>query len=373
MKKIFILFIALILNCNEVFAFENFFNEDWWKTATVEGVKAEIANGADVNAKDVVGQTALIFAATNVNNPKIVEALLDAGADINIKDKGGFTALDWAKMVYNTAVVKVLQNYASSQHNTQASHFQPYQNQNADNKYSNFLDVNWWKTATVEDVEAEIANGADVKAKCELDETKGFTALMFAAALNENPEIIKVLLNAGADVNAKNNDGRTALMNAAGYNENPEVIKALIDAKADVNIMDVGEKTPLMYATKNKNIQIVKILLDAGADVNAKGNNNGGITALDYAKVYKRHDVMEFLQEYQNNFNEFDEMFAECYSTQNISSYANKFCECAIKTAINALGPADKEKAKDAFDDARAGTFKNLIQKGKSAAFNECY
>ena len=83
--------------------------------------------------------------------------------------------------------------------------------------------------------------------------------------------------------------------------------------------------------------------------------------------------VQELCKDNETVRAEFDEMFAECYSTQNIGSYANKFCECARQSAINALNEVDKDKAQNAFDDARAGTFKNLIQKGKSAAFNECY
>ncbi len=72
-------------------------------------------------------------------------------------------------------------------------------------------------------------------------------------------------------------------MNAAWSNENPEVITVLLKAGAEVNASaDYGE-TPLMRAAeKNTNPEVITVLLKAGADVNAK--NNGGKTALDYAK-----------------------------------------------------------------------------------------
>ena len=330
MKKLCILLSILVFKSGIVYASENFFNEDWWKTATVEGVKAEIANGADVNAKDVLdktkGFTALMFAATSNENPEIIKILIDAGADVNAKIeseeiKGVTVLMIAAASNENPEVIKIL-----------------------------------------------IDAGADVNAKIESGETKDGTALMYAIFMNKNPEVIKVLIDAGADVNAKNDDGDTALMEAAC--ENIQIVKMLIDAGADVNAKNDDGDTALMKAAR-ENIQIVKMLIDAGADVNAK--DTYGHTALYYARLFEKQEIMEFLQAYQSNFNEFDEMFAECYSTQNIGSYANKFCECAIKTAIKALGVEDQQKAQDAFENARAGTFKNLIQKGKSAAFNECY
>ena len=77
-------------------------------------------------------------------------------------------------------------------------------------------------------------------------------------------------------------------MNAAWSNENPEVITVLLKAGAEVNASaDYGE-TPLMRAAeKNTNPEVITVLLKAGADVNAK--NNGGKTALDiYAKEQRR-------------------------------------------------------------------------------------
>ncbi len=56
---------------------------------------------------------------------------------------------------------------------------------------------------------------------------------MFAAENNQNPEVIKVLLEAGADVNARTAADKTPLMFAAENNQNPEVIKVLLDAGAD--------------------------------------------------------------------------------------------------------------------------------------------
>ena len=67
--------------------------------------------------------------------------------------------------------------------------------------------------------------------------------LMLAAGWSNNPGSITTLIDAGADVYARDNNSRTALMRAAYYNDNPAIITTLIDAGADVNARDKDGKT----------------------------------------------------------------------------------------------------------------------------------
>ena len=89
---------------------------------------------------------------------------------------------------------------------------------------------------------------------------------MRAALYNDNPAVIKELIAAGADINAKS--GWTAL-HAATHNYNPEVVKKLITADADVNVKDNDGNTALMHVAMrwNENQDIIKDLIAAGADV----------------------------------------------------------------------------------------------------------
>jgi FOG: Ankyrin repeat len=64
----------------------------------------------------------------------------------------------------------------------------------------------------------------------------GLTALMLAAA-HKQADSVRLLLAAGADVNAKNDDGSTALM-AASLKGDINVVRMLLDANADVNVRD---------------------------------------------------------------------------------------------------------------------------------------
>ena len=80
---------------------------------------------------------------------------------------------------------------------------------------------------------------------------------------------IQANIAAGADVNYKAN-GRPMLVWAAQSN-NPEIVKILIAAKADVNGADEGlGHTPLMRAVETQSIEVVKILLEAKANPNAE-------------------------------------------------------------------------------------------------------
>ena len=98
------------------------------------------------------------------------------------------------------------------------------------------------------------------------------------------PEAITVLIKAGADVNAKSNDGFTPLLTAAKDNKNPEVITILVEAEADVNAKNKDGKTPLMLAADyNTNPEaIITTLLQHGADPRIKDNT--GKMAIDYAR-----------------------------------------------------------------------------------------
>jgi hypothetical protein len=93
--------------------------------------------------------------------------------------------------------------------------------------------------------------------------------LYYAALLNLR-EVVKILLNAGADVNAQGGEYSNALQ-AASWEGNEQVVKILLDAGADVNAQGGEYGNALQAASWEGNEQVVKILLDAGANVNAQG------------------------------------------------------------------------------------------------------
>lgn len=107
-----------------------------------------------------------------------------------------------------------------------------------------------------------LEHGADVNAKGD----DGSTALTIAIQYGGHVEIVRALLNKGADPNAKLSDGRTPLMLTA---DSPEIVKALLEKGADVSARDNHRgETALKKAVDGEEIECVRALLYYGADVN---------------------------------------------------------------------------------------------------------
>ena len=145
------------------------------KFGNKETVEKLLKEGADVNAKNSEGYTALELASRN-GHTEIVSMLLEKGADVNAKTNEGITALIRASEKGHTETVARL-----------------------------------------------LEKGADVNAK----DSDGWTALMWASR-NGHTETVTILLEEGADVNAKDNYflGSTAL-DIAIKKEHPEIVKLL--------------------------------------------------------------------------------------------------------------------------------------------------
>ena len=158
-------------------------------------------------------------------------------------------------------------------------------------------------------IEVLINAGADVNAR--IDEgwspESGYTPLM-AAAVESDPKVVRALINAGADVNSRNKVGWTPLiLAAASENSNPEVIIALIDAGADVDAQDKEGSTPLTAAAERcTNPEVIAVLLDSGANPAKKQEiipphgDHIIMMAIDYARKnenLQNTEVLERLEE----------------------------------------------------------------------------
>lgn len=93
------------------------------------------------------------------------------------------------------------------------------------------------------------------------------STMLHQAAKGGDPEIIRLLIARGLDVNATDDYHYhdTPLSDVAGRAK-PEAIAALLEAGSDVNHRGVNDQTPLWRAVHNKRIEIVRMLLAAGAD-----------------------------------------------------------------------------------------------------------
>ena len=133
-----------------------------------------------------------------------------------------------------------------------------------------------------------------VARRCRLYQRVRFRIAERANVENEGEEIVRLLIEAGADVEAKFDDGRNALIHTAG---NPAAGSAamLIEAGADVNVQSKSGWTALMRAARYGRTETVKLLIEAGADVNAISND--GETALMLATQYDHTGVVDILKQ----------------------------------------------------------------------------
>ncbi len=158
--------------------------------------------------------------------------------------------------------------------------------------------INLVVRGTPQDVQASLDKGADVNAR----DPKGLTPLLTAAAYNTNPEVVAVLVEAGADTEARDSiHGSNALMWAARLNQNPDVVTALLNAGANLNAQStLAGKTALEWAADRgvNPAGMILVLLKAGAD--AKVVDKLGNTALYYAKynaMLQGTDALKMLEE----------------------------------------------------------------------------
>jgi hypothetical protein len=151
--------------------------------------------------------------------------------------------------------------------------------------------------ADINKVKSLLAEGADVNYRDE----SGDTVLMDAVHLNQPLELILLLLDEGADVNAKNTnknyfkEEESALIYAAGNPHSASIIKLLLERGANVNIQDGKGRTALMRQAFWGGLEEVKLLLSKGADVNIKDKN--GRTALEIALERGKNEVADLLSE----------------------------------------------------------------------------
>ena len=156
-----------------------------------------------------------------------------------------------------------------------------------------------------------VEKGADVNAKTHSEHSSVETPLLLSLDnkhpdyryyyyKNENSSAAEFLINNGADINVTNEDGETPLMYASKLH-NIKVVELLIQKNADINAFNNYGNTALIYGINN--LETVKLLVENGADVNFyKGGSTALISACEYSHE-RNIDVIKYLVSKKANIN----------------------------------------------------------------------
>jgi ankyrin repeat protein len=252
-------------------------------------VRSLIEAGADINARDAEGHTPLMAACFNAH-AEAVRALLDAGCDAKTLDYGGSGALVYAKNSGGGEIERIVAAHIESGGMPRKKYFGI-----ADVIFDTMLDSG--VADTFELVRAAVS--VDKKAVSRMIESSGDDgdasgARLIKACASGNYEAARGLIEAGAEVNARDRSGYTALIWAIDKRRDAAA-DLLAASGADVNLADSYGYTPLMWAVERNDLARVKKLIDGKAEIDLADNK--GLTALMWAVVKKRFDIARELME----------------------------------------------------------------------------
>jgi len=215
-----------------------------------------------------------------------VRSLLEHGADVNAAQGDGMTALHWAAVNVDLDVARWLVYAGANVHATTRL---------------NAITPLWLAAQSSDALMVRLL--LDNKAEPDAATATGVTPLMIASAAG-NPVAVGLLIERGADPNAKEKTyGQTPLIFAAAYNR-PDAIGVLLEHGANVAAATkgrvpadepMGGLTALHYAVRQGNLEAVDALLDKGADVNGVSADN--TTPLMIAAINGRFDLALHLLE----------------------------------------------------------------------------
>jgi ankyrin repeat protein len=216
----------------------------------IKVVKYFIDKGVDINFKNSLGYTPLMQACIQEYS-EVVEILLKNGADINATDNDGKSALSWLVEV-STFQPHSYARELETLFNKKLSLYDPSFRQQCDSI------ADKWNSQTLKTLDLLIESEADV----DIIDIQGYTPLMRACQTG-HCDILERLLLEDVNMDIRNNEGDTALMIATKMGHCDIVESLLLEdvgIDIDINIKNNEGDTALMIATKRQDYRIINAL-----------------------------------------------------------------------------------------------------------------
>ena len=225
-------------------------------------------NGADVNMRSLDGRTPIIMAVKSYHGKRLYShrnlenlcELIRAGADLDLKDEKGFS-------------------------------FRKFIEEEDDDTDSGIIFVNTYEFAEkirmpiFTDILRTVVNGANTHdadllvASYGTNVKKISEAISMIASMFGTPETVQFLIESGAEADIKDAFGNNSIaLNVIAGEENHEIIRVLSEAGVDIDSMNEDDLTPIMQAVADRShygakLEKLKVLLSLGADTNIKPIN----------------------------------------------------------------------------------------------------
>jgi ankyrin repeat protein len=218
------------------------------RACDVGKVRQLLSAGCNVEDEDRIGRTALHIAAHTNGTSVIVEALLDRGANVNASAllRKSVTPLHVAALCGNADVAALLLRRGAKANATDKNGFTPLHNA-ASEGHAQLVDL-------------LLGGGGDINARDE----DGATPLYFASKQG-HLDVVKYFIRNRARVDQRDKQGNTALTVAINA-DHVTVARVLVDAGADVNATGQAERTPIFW-TRSR--EAAEVLIEKGVRVNA--------------------------------------------------------------------------------------------------------
>jgi ankyrin repeat protein len=275
------------------------------------GIQVLLNHHANIQAEDMEGVTPLHI-ATGFSSASVVKLLIDNGARLDAKAKDGRTPLSWSLHPGLYLSFSLMHNYpmiTMREDEEQKKQRREEEEQDAKDRLA-VLDLLIERGADLKEQQPDgyntlhlaikpsretvgvalisrlLEKGVDVAAQ-----TSGDRSALYMATLCRLPEVVRLLVEHGADVNQKNKQGLHAgphvhgetALHVAARNGLVETARLLIKGGADVKAVNENGFTALHYAAQKEEVETARLLIEAGAD---KETVRGyGVTALHVAAM----------------------------------------------------------------------------------------
>ncbi|MDE0683896.1 MAG: ankyrin repeat domain-containing protein, partial [Candidatus Poribacteria bacterium] len=263
---------------------------DLWtaaRTGDLQAIKRYIEEDGNINALDKAFQLSAMSWSALYGQTEVVQLLIENGVDVNIKSGDGTTPLHSAAFLGRTDVAKLLLDNGADIKTRNNDGATP----------ADVLFVNWETTTFIGSLigvdikkeEATVMKGRNEIAKLfgidgVSNEAGTFSAQRLSeAAFTGDLTTMKQALTQGADVNTMDPQSGSTLLATAALMGHTKVVSVLLEHGADVNARSRDGGTALHAAAFLGRAETVKLLLEKGADATLR--NNMGSTAIDGAKL----------------------------------------------------------------------------------------